>query len=282
MIKRDTAFTLTELLVSIAILTALVLLVSRLFVHASAITSSGGKRMEADGQIRPLFERVAVDLGQMVRRSDVDFFGKGSGAPNSVGGGMTGNDQLAFFSAVPGYSSSASSPISLVAYRITSNKLERMAKALLWNGATTTDTPIVFLPLTIAGNWAAATDTGADSDYESIAPYIFRFEYCYILKNGGLSVIPWDTSSHTSVSGLQDVAAISVCVAGIDQKSRVLAKESDLTALVGSMNDFSASMNPGDLLNQWQTALNSAANIPRPTLSAIRLYERTFALTAKP
>jgi len=278
---RETAFTLTELLVSIAILAAVVLLISRLFVFASAITTAGSKRIEVDGQIRPLFERLAVDFGQMVKRSDVDFFGKGSSAPNSVGGLMNGNDQLAFFSVVPGYSTAGAGPISLVAYRISSNKLERMAKALPWNGASMTDSPVVFLPLTISGNWLAATDTSADGDYESIAPYIFRFEYCYILKTGNLSVVPWDTATHTGVSGLRDVAAISIYLAAIDPKSRVLINETALTALGNSMNDVSPSVNPGNLLNQWQTVLDSATNIPRTPRLAIRLYERSFALTPK-
>jgi hypothetical protein len=286
MIQRHAAFTLTELLVSIAILVALVLLFSRLFLSASTITTSGNKRMETDGQVRPLFERLAVDIAQMVKRPDVDYYLK-SGANT-----QPGNDQIAFYCAVPGYHSSgvSPSPISLVAYRVNSdatargfNKLERMAKALLWNGDSSSSTPMVFTPLTISANWPTATDSTADVDYELIGPYVFRFEYYYVLKNGIVSVTPWDTTAgHTTISGWQDVVAISICVAAVDPKSRLLVAESDLNTLVTTMNDFAASMNPGDLLTQWQSALYSTDNIPRPTLSAIRLYERTFALTPKP
>src|SRR5215813_12097224 len=71
----------------------------------------------------------------------------------------------------------------------------------------TTDTPVVFLPLTIASTWPSAASGGVDSDYEMIAPYVFRFEYYYLLKNGSFSVTPWDSSSgHTTVGGMQDVA----------------------------------------------------------------------------
>jgi len=287
--KRNCAFTIAELLVSIAVLVVLVLLVSRLFSSAATVTTSGNKRMDAEAQIRPLFERMAVDFSQMMRRSDLDFFGKNTAAPNSAGGSMTGNDQIAFYSSVIGYypSSGSQSPISLIAYRVNGeNKLERVAKGLLWNGVSPTSTPVVFLPSTIAGSWASATDLTAaptpDPDTELIAPYVFRFEYYYLLKNGSLTVTPWDTSAgHSSVSGLQDVAAVSVCIAAIDPKSRVLVSDSQLTTLAGRLSDFAISMRPGDLLTQWQAALDATTDIPRPSVSAVRIYERYFYLLPK-
>jgi type II secretory pathway component PulJ len=283
--KRCAAFTLAELLVSIVVLIALVLLFSRLFVSATAITVSGNKRMEIDGQIRPLFERLAADLARMARRSDLDFFGKGTAAPNSVGGTMPGNDRFAFYSAVPGYHASSGSPgpISLIAYRINANTLERMAKALLWNGASSTDTPVLFLPLTISSAWASATNSAGDPDYELIGPYVFRLEYYYVLKNGAVGATPWDAGSgHLTSNGLQDVAAISICLAALDSKSRLLTSDADLNTLALALNDFSPSMNPGELLTQWRNALDSSTGIPRQALAAVRLYERTFALSPKP
>ena len=299
MIKRSAAFTLTELLVSIAVLVALVLLFSRLFISATSVTTSGNKRMDTDAQVRPLFERFAVDLAQMIERSDIDFFGKSSAAPNSVGGAMPGNDQLAFYSTVPGYhlATVSPSPISLIAYRIGANKLERMAKGLLWNGASTSDIPIVFLPLTIFGNWPAATNGGADTDYELIGPYVFRFEYYYVLTNGLPSITPWDsTAGHTSVSGLQDVAAISICMAALDPKSAVILDNSDqiappndnISKLTAKLTDYSPGAVPGQLLATWQGVLdnkNSAdlevAAMPRSAISAVRIYERHFYLNPK-
>ena len=39
----------------------------------------------------------AVDSAQLVKQSDVDFWGEGNDyPPNSVGGTMAGNDQIAF------------------------------------------------------------------------------------------------------------------------------------------------------------------------------------------
>src|SRR5229473_2470004 len=113
------AFTLLELLVSLAVLGLIILL-----------------------------------FAQMLRRTDIDYYLKaptGYKNPNAhgkniklTGGAQKGNDQIAFFSQTPGYndtSSSWQSPVSLVAYRVNGNPnsasylmLERMGKGLLWNG----------------------------------------------------------------------------------------------------------------------------------------------------
>jgi len=283
--KQDRAFTIVELLVSIAVLVVLVLLVSRVFSSAATVTTSGNKRMDAEAQIRPLFERMAVDFSQMVKRSDVDIYLKSSS------NAQTGNDQIAFYSTVTGYypTAASQSPVAVVGYRINTittsadyQKLERIAKGLLWNGVSTTNTPIVFLPLTISGMWPAATNSTADSDFELIGPYVFRFEYYYLLKNGNLSITPWDTAAgHTSVTGMQDVSAIAVCIATIDPKSRVLITDSQLTTLTGNLTDFSSSMKAGDLISQWQTTLDGTTGMPRPAISAIRVYGRYFYLLPK-
>jgi len=283
--KPHNAFTILELLVSIAVLVVLVLLVSRLFSSAAAVTTSGNKRMDANAQLRPLFDRMAVDFSQMIKRADVDYYLK---SPSNV---QNGNDQLAFYSAVSGYypSTGSQSPISVVGYRINStststsfNKLERMSKGLVWNGVSTTDTPVVFLPLTITGTWPTATNGNADSDYELLAPYVFRFEYYYLLKNGSFSVTPWDASvGHTSFSGMQDVAAVSVAIAAIDPKSRVLVSDLQLTTLAGRLGDFSTSMMPGELVAQWQTALDGTTDMPQPSIQSVRIYERSFYLLPK-
>src|SRR4029079_19396696 len=97
------AFTLVELMVTMAVLALLVLFVSSLVNSAATITTLGNKRMDADTQARQLLDRMAVDFSQMVKRDDVDFFAKGTVAPRTGGGTMPGNDQIAFYSAVSGY-----------------------------------------------------------------------------------------------------------------------------------------------------------------------------------
>jgi hypothetical protein len=160
--------------------------------------------------------------------------------------------------------------------------MQRMGKGLVWNGVSSTDIPIVFMPLTISATWPAATSTStSDTAYELIGPQVFRFEYCYLLKsNGSLSITP-----PTDVSG---IAAIIADIAVIDPKSKVLADNSaqvpppndNITRLAGRLVDYSSGMVPGQLLTNWRTTIDAnSIGLPRPALSGVRLYERFFYLS---
>ena len=276
---RQQAFTLVEMLISIAVLTMIVVLVTRLFNSATAVTTTGHKRMDAEGHARPLFDRIGVDFTRMLRRTDVDYFFKSAANPQS------GNDQIAFFSIVAGYYplSGSQSPLSLVAYRVSAqHQVERMGKGLVWNGVSDVNTPLVFLPLTINEFWPASTDSSSDPDYDLIGPQAFRFEYYYLLRNGSLSDTPWDVGAgRTSISGLIDVAAIVVTIATIDPRSRVIVSDTQLADLSGLLPDFSLGSGPGHLAQQWQEAINNASGVPRAAASSIRIYERYYPIGAR-
>jgi prepilin-type N-terminal cleavage/methylation domain-containing protein len=274
------AFTLIEMLISMVIVALIVVFVNRLFSSAASVTTAGNKHIDCDLQARQVFDRMAIDLAQMVKRPDVDSYVK-SDVDLEIG-----NDKIAFFSQVPGYypSIGSQSPTSLVAYRVNSdsssaafNRMERMGKGLVWNAVSPTDKPVIFGLRAIFNNWPTATDDKSpDPDYETIGPQIFRFEYFYLLKDGSLAL-------NNPTPGMEGVAAISVCIAVLDPKSKVLVSNAQISTLVGRMNDFSfsPSVRPGDLLKQWQTALDNTNDIPRPAISAIRLYQRAFYLLPK-
>ena len=291
--RSSKAFTLVELLVAISILVLLTLTVARLFDAASSATTKSNKHIEADAEARPILDRLAIDIAQMVKRSEIDYYFKSPVFPQVVSGLVPGNDQFAFFSQVAGYypSTGSQSPVSLVAYRINSdsssqafNKVERLGKGLLWNGVSPTSAPIVFLPLQISSIWPSSTDSTPDpqNDYEIIGPTVFRFEYYYLLKNGSFSATPWDAlAGHSNINGLRDVAAIIVTLASIDRKTSELISITQLNALAVNMADYTTAMHPGDLLAQWQSAIDAnvvTPSIPREALSAIRIYERYFYL----
>src|SRR5262249_50717523 len=160
--ERARAFTLAELLVTVGALVLLVFLASQLLNSAATITTLGHKQMDADSQARQVLDRMAIDFTQMVKRSDIDYYVK-SNPPFGVAGLRTvlqpGNDQIAFYSAVPGYypTSNYQSPVSLVAYRVNAdstsskyNKMQRMGKGLLWNAVTPIPAPVVFIPIPLA------------------------------------------------------------------------------------------------------------------------------------
>src|SRR5215211_4781136 len=154
--RKSAGFTLAELLVSMGVLVIITLMLTQLMTNATAITRTAHKHIDTDTQARVVFDRMALDFAQMIKRTDVNYYVKQRAAYNGHGNGHgwgrgknadLGSDQLAFFSAVPGYYPSGytvgqRSPISLVAYRVTEsnsndpayNRLVRMAKGLGWNG----------------------------------------------------------------------------------------------------------------------------------------------------
>lgn len=320
--KDSRAFTLAELLVSVGVLVVLVLFSGQLLKSTATITTLGHKQMDVDSQARQLLDRMSIDFAQMVKRSDVDYYLKSSAASPLRSVLQPGNDQIAFYSNVPGYypTGGLQSPVSLVAYRVNSastsssyNKMERMGKGLLWNAATPTPPPVVFLPIPLASPlpspeaspplstpaWPEASSATASwSDSEVIGPQVFRFEYYYLLKNGLFSDIPWDTTAippHNSVTGMRDVAAIVVDIAVIDPKSKVLLLDTTSppqiaqvgsqlidwgdTVCAGCPSSTQWRTTPGLLRTRWQSKLDGLTNLPRPALSGIRLYERYFYLS---
>ena len=299
--KRTGGFTLAELVVTVGVLVVLVLLFTLLLNSTASITTLGHKQMDTDSQARQLLDRMAIDFAQLMKRNDLDFFAKNTAAPNSVGGpmdgtgGQTHNDRIAFYTSVPGYypPTGAQSPVSLVAYRVNStssslNKMERMGKGLVWNGVDPSYTPVAFMPITISASWAAATGSStSDAAYELIGPQVFRFEYCYQLANGSLSITPpLDGNSHADLS---QIAAIIVDIAVIDAKSKLLLNNAQIATLAGTLIDYGASaavgcptpnwQSAGELQRQWQCALDGTTGLPRPAVSGIRLYERYFYLS---
>ena len=248
--RSHQGFTLTELLVSMVVLLLIVFVCAQMMSSSIAITRPGNKHISTDTQARVVFDRIALDIAQMVKRTDVDYYlkgplsyqghGNGHGWGKRLQTGQQGSDQIAFFTQVPGYypSSAGQSPFSLVAYRVNQStsstpawvRLERLSKGLRANGndpgnnpSTSAFFPIVFLPQTISGvgkPWSAAinnsntcgnnTNNSCDSSYEVIGPGVFRFEYYYILKNGQATDVPWDKLSRPNQTSLSSPVQIGL------------------------------------------------------------------------
>jgi hypothetical protein len=125
---------------------------------------------------------------------------------------------------------------------------------------------------TIVTNWPAAiSSNSSDADYELIGPQIFRFEYYYVLKTGNIS-------SEPGTNGWQNVTAIVVALAAIDQKSRALLSSARLTDLGGRLKDFDPTKPSYDLVSSWQETLDNVSDMPRPAINGVRIYRRCFYL----
>ena len=299
--RRTDGFTLAELLVTVGVLVVLMLLFTQLLNSAANITTLGHKRMDGDSQARELFDRMAIDVMKMVKRSDVYYHLKASTSatdcPAAECGTQPGNDEIAFYSNVPSYYASGTtgsqqSSVSIVGYRINpnppqatlANKMERLGAGLVWNGVSTgnlPNNPILFW--TALDPWSS-TKYATTSTLDIVGPQVIRFEYYYLLKNGNLSVTPWYTAS--SVRGMQDVAAIIADIAVLDPKGRALLDNSaqvlppndNITVLAGTLSSYNGQA-PGVLLSTWRTAIDANTSLPRRALSGIRLYERYLYLS---
>jgi len=306
-------FTILELLAAMAVLALLVVMVAQITSSASATVSRSRKHMDADSQARAIFDRVATDIGKMVKRGDVDCIVKGSNcdAPNNPPA-MPGNDAMFFFSEAPGYSSTLTStqksPVTLVGYRINeaatasapAYALERLASAIPWETGTGGN-GVAFLTRasaasapapgsTIATGWGNSVGTiggnykdGSSTDFQAIGEGVFRFEYCYLLKDGTFSNTPFIVP-HTTARGMQDVSAIVVAFAILDSTSRKIAP--DLKKLSDALPD-ALFASPSTLMAEaWKNAIASpgfASSVGIPQLAAgqVRVYQRFFYLNNK-
>jgi len=221
----------------------LALLIAQLTISATAVTTGGTKRMDADSQARLIFDRMANDFAKMVKRPDADcIFAK-----------QPGNDAMFFYSQVPAYAASSlgsttKNTVALVGYRISTNSskyqppnyaagypvLERLGETLAWDGATSNDATaaqdntspggMVFFAYptgsatpdpasTLDGNWSKTIGTaanqyadGADKDYHVLSDTVYRMEIAFLLTDGTVSTLPV-TNPSTTTNNLAATAA---------------------------------------------------------------------------
>src|SRR5437879_9891746 len=81
------AFSLIELLVAVLVVTMLVVILGQLIGHATTLTRTGNKHIDTDTQARVILDRMAVDINQMLKRTDIDYYLKGSGGYTGHGNG---------------------------------------------------------------------------------------------------------------------------------------------------------------------------------------------------
>lgn len=313
------AFTLIEMMVSTTILMLLIAITAQVINSVTISIASNRNRMNADGIARMVFDRMAMDFEAMIKRKDVDYVCKGMSADTL----MAGNDSLFFYGEAPAYFSGTAnnSPIALVGYRVASNTsyyphtpvMERLSKGLLRDGGGNTPGSMVYLsyastssttPLmqsTLLGNWAdVIADNSTDAAYHVIANQVFRMEVCYLLKPytkpdgttvaAKYSIVPYNgvDSAHSAVNGFQDVSAIVVAIAVLDDTSR--NKIADVGAGVSAMaakladaaeTDFSGTQ-PNLMASKWSTMVKSSDfapdGTPKVVADQVRVYQRHFYL----
>ena len=310
---RRSGFTLVEILVSITILILLLLVVSQIVSTTQNISNASDKSLGADGESRMVFDRLAIDIARMVRRTDVDYLMNRA----------TGNDSFFFYSEAPAFSASGATiaqqnTVALVGYRINANyQLERLGKGLTWAAApsdgmvfltyasypvTASSTPLA--GSTLSGAYTAVAANSTDSNYHVLGPDVFRLEFCFLLNactdTSGVrqpaiySNVPYDSRlGHTSTAGigLGDVQALVVGMAILDSSSRKVLPSttnwSTASNLLTDPSDTDLSSSPPKLMaTTWQGVINNGtflagAGIPKVAAQQVRIYQRVFPLNTR-
>ncbi len=267
---RQRAFTLVEVLVALVILIAVVLILTQIAGGVATATTSGHKRMDADGQARLVLDRLAFDMEKMLKRDDLDYTFQNA----------SGNDFLSFYAATQGYSSLARS-VSVLGYRINAQyQLERAAKGIDWSAADgAVFTPFVSGTQTQQLVSTALQPTLADTDYQVLGDQVFRFEFSYLVNGTASGSGPKLTT--ISPAKISDMLALVVSIAVLDQKSRaVLSGTAPLATLANLLSD---PQDGQDTAENWTRIVNSppvppSAGIPTSVVSAIRIYQRYYYL----
>lgn len=307
--RYQRGMTLVEIMSAMAILALVMFVVIQLINNARNVTRANDRILDAEGQARMVFDRMALDFRRMIKRADVDY----------VFERATGNDRMFFYSEAPALftgSSAQQNPVALIGYRINADhRLERLGLGLSWDGSF--QGGVVFLsypsyPLTgtstpIAGSTIAeafATTVAANSTaagYHILAEGVFRLECCFLLKSTRkpdgtylpaiYSNIPWDSRvGHRSMTGigLSDVQAIVVTIAVLDTNSRtILASGNDLAQLADALPDpldKDLDGNPPELMaTTWQNRINDGTlrdlPVPKAAANQVRIYQRAFQVT---
>lgn len=269
---------------AVVVLALLILMVSQLVQSGSAVIAGSRKDLSADAQAREVFSRFALDVAQMAKRPDLD----------AVFSDQPGNKKIFFYSESPGFASTSTnlSSLSLIGYRVVTNTgLERLGKGLTWsgNGAATfltyssTGATNAISQSTLEGTWgssigASPSFEGTDNDYHSLAPGVFRLEYCFQKKDGSHSL------TRDSNKGFRDVSAIVLTLAVLDGDSRKIAP--DTAGLASALPSPSSANLTNHILaaELWRDIVKntpsyaSTAGVPTAAAARVRIYQRAFPL----
>ncbi len=199
--KARSGFTIVELLVATAVFLMVALVVAAIVDSTAKLTSLSNRRMGADSSARQTFDRMSADFSRAVLRPEL---------PDRIEK-LPGNDKLTFYVRAQSYDEAADRGISKVAYLVDEDfVLIRGVEGFAWEAGTIPQLPFAGLTWpTDPANLHIGSfieDRPSDDDphprenptidetdeemFEVLSPGVFRFEYCFLLKDGTLSTVP--------------------------------------------------------------------------------------------
>ena len=157
--KSKSAFTLVEMLVSIAVLVLIMTFIAQMMNSVTMSTTLSDKHIDTDNQARLVFDRMANDIAGMPLQNDLEYLFIKQGMTQSPGNDVDFNDKMYFFSNAPAFFSSSNSALfpssstidpksdmALIGYCVNSGSnntgnivpppyycLQRLSKGLTWD-----------------------------------------------------------------------------------------------------------------------------------------------------
>ena len=276
-------FTIVELLVALSVLAILVVLMAQVINQVAVTMTRASEHAQSDSEADVVFGRLADDIAQVVNRPDLDSLFIGMPTDPS---GTVHNDQMFFYTQGSGFSTNSAnqSPVTLVSYLVTNQALKRMGVARSWD-----DQSFITPSNSLTGfnGSSPLTNFGRAANYfHVIGPSVFRMEVALLMEPGSTNSdgTTNGNNSYAYISGvtnpwhgLTNVASIVVALGVLDQTSRKILTDQQLSNLAAAFPD--AITNGGIPIVNWASNQYSVAGIPRAALSQVRIYQHSFPVT---
>lgn len=246
---KTAAFSLLELLVAVAIFSVLLVVLLAMTTGTNLLTSQAGRNIDASAKIRAVMDRLATDLEHAVTARETPIFISQDEE----------NQGIHFLSRVDGYDGER--PLAVVRYQVGLEPNYRgsgQSVYLMKRAAegTSMGDPTLKNAVPIDG-----------VEYDTLAQDVFRFVLEFIGKDGqpltpgSDGEIPWN-----------DVSAVVVCVAAIDDRATAIAPSADWPGLL-----------PGGDFSLWQQRIDSMdfSQLPPEAARGIQIRRRVIPVPGK-
>jgi len=186
-------FTLIEVLVATALFLLVAVVVTQIVNSTARLTKLTSSKLDVDAEARQALDRMRFDLHRALLKPEL---------PDRIEK-EPGNDRLVFYTRTDGYEGDRG--VAAVAYEVENFTLRRGVDGFFWMN-NNSDPQLPFAGISRPADKTAfiedrtgeapnaATfpnvDSSDDEKFEALSPGVFRFEYCFLLRDGSLSTLP--------------------------------------------------------------------------------------------